>query len=99
MEAARLYLRDNADKVGKEYDSDRRKQLLARQAKPFVSNGDANAVAETKARSGDTYAIELDKLADQYASAVSTIKKYDSAEISFKAAQSLLSYSKGQMQL
>ena len=103
MESARVYLRDNADKVGeahqvKEYDSDRRKQLLARQAKPFISNGDANAVAETKARAGDAYAIELDKLADQYAAAVSTIKKYEAAEISFKSAQSLLSFTKGQLQ-
>ena len=104
MESARVYLRDNSDKVGeahqvKEYDSDRRKQLLARQAKPFIANGDANAVAETKARSCDTYAIELDKLADQYSAAVATIKKYDAAEISFKSAQSLLSFTKGQMQL
>ena len=102
MEAARIYLRDNADTCGeavqiKEYDSDRRKQLLAQKARPFVTLGDSNATSETKARALDDYAIELDKLAQQFANAIATIKKYDAAEISFKSAQSLLSYSKGQI--
>lgn len=102
MEDARIYLRDNADAYGtakqvREYDGDRRKQLLARQAKPFIGNGDSNAVAETKARAGDAYAIELDKLADAYAAAETTIALYDAAEVSFDAARSLLSMAKTQI--
>lgn len=104
MEDARIYLRDNAGGYGnakqvREYDSDRRKQLLAKCAKPFIANGDSNAVAETKARSGDAYAIELDKLADSYAAAETTIALYDAASVSFDAARSLLSMAKSQMQL
>lgn len=104
MEDARTYLRDHAEEYGdakqvREYDGDRRKQLLARCAKPFIGNGDSNAVAETKARAGDAYAIELDRLADAYADAETTIAMYDAAEISFKAAQSLLSMAKTQMGL
>jgi hypothetical protein len=104
MEDARLYLRNNAANYGdakqvREFSSDRRKQTLARHMRPFVNNGDSNALADTKARSGDAYAIELDKLADAYAAAETTIALYDAAEVSFDAARSLLSMAKSQMQL
>jgi hypothetical protein len=43
--------------------------------------------------------VELDALAEQYSVAETTIAMYDAAEVSFKAAQSLLSMAKSQMQL
>ena len=102
MEDARLYLRNNAANYGdakqvREFSSDRRKQTLAKHMRPFVNNGDSCALAETKARSQDAYAVELDALAEQYGTAETTIAMYDAAEISFKAAQSLLSMAKTQM--
>ena len=102
MEDARCYLRDNADSYGKakqvrEYDSDRRKQLLARFMRPFIAQGDSNAVADTKARALDEYAMKLDEQAQQYAAAETTLALYDAAEVSFKAAQSLLSLAKTQI--
>jgi hypothetical protein len=104
MESARLYLRDNVGEYGTArqvvaYDSDRRKQTLAKFMRAFLNNGDSNANAETKARSQDEYALALDKLAEQYAAAETAIAKYDAAETSFKAAQSLLSLAKTQMGL
>ena len=102
MEDARIYLRNHATEYGnakqvREFSGDRRKQLLARQMRPFLTVGDSNPVAETKARAGDAYAVELDKLAEQLAAAETAIAVYDAAEVSFKAAQSLLSMAKAQM--
>jgi len=102
MESARAYLRDNAESYGnakqvREFSSDRRKQTLAKHMRPFVNLGDSCALADTKARSQDGYALELDALAQQLAAAETTIALYDAAEVSFKAAQSLLSLAKTQM--
>ena len=102
MEDARIYLRNHAEKYGQArqivaYDSDRRKQTLAKIMRAFINNGDSNAVAETKARSQDDYALALDKLAEQLAAAETAIALYDAAEVSFKAAQSLLSMAKAQI--
>ncbi len=101
LDAARAYLRDNADQYGeakqvKEFSSDRRKQALARHKRPFIAQGDSDAVADTKGRALDAYAIELDKLAEQHKAAEQIIAKYEAASVSFDAARSLLSYSKGQ---
>jgi len=99
LEAARLYLRDHADEYGnakqvKEFSSDRRKQCLARFKRPFIAGGDSDAMADTKARALDEYALELDRLAEQHRAAERAIATYDAADVSFKAAQSLLSFSK-----
>lgn len=101
FEAARNYLKAKADEYGeakqvKEFSSDRRKQCLARFKRAFINNGDSDAVADTKARSMDEYAMELDKLAEQHKSAEQSIAKYDAADASFRAAQSLLSFTKSQ---
>lgn len=100
MEAARIFIRDNAAKCGeacqvKEYDSRLCKKLLAQKARPFIALGDSNAIAETKAQATDEYAIELDVLRQQYTEAMVIIKKNDAAEVSFRSAQSLLSFEKG----
>lgn len=77
-----------------EYDSDRRKQILAIEVVPHIKNGESATAAEHLARASEPYANNLAKLAEQYESAQATLSKWEAEKASFEAARSLLSFSK-----
>lgn len=73
-----------------EYDSDRRKNLVARYAAKHIKEGESSAAAETLARSDPAYDVELNALLSQYQMAQTTRKEYETEQISWETARSLL---------
>jgi hypothetical protein len=78
----------------KEFCSDRRKNLLSAEAVKFLREGDSVAAAEHKARASEIYQAKLGELEKQMEEAEVVICKWSAEDASFKAAQSLLSYSR-----
>lgn len=72
------------------YDSDRRKNLLARHMAKPLADGESAAAAETIARSNADYDREFQVLLSQYELAQTTKKKYEAEHISWDTARSLL---------
>jgi|SRR5215831_3794989 len=95
----------------REYDSDRRKNLLAKYAMESVmhartvkqSTGTITAplksvaAAEMDARANPAYNAELEALAGQYEASLKTIAEWESAFASYEAARSILSLQKETM--
>ncbi len=99
MQSATGTLHKLAPNVGaarqcREYDSDRRKRLLAKYVAPLLKTGESATAAEHLARSNVSYGEELEKLAEQYASAEKIIAQNQAELCSFEAARSLLSFSR-----
>ena len=78
----------------RDYDSDRRKTLLARCMLPYLKGGASAAAAEVDGRADPQYKLELDLLAQQREDAEKTIAKWDAAFCTYEAARSLLSMAK-----
>lgn len=73
-----------------DYDSDRRKNLLARYAAKHIKDGQSSAAADTLARADPSYDVELNALLGQYQIAQSTRKEYEVEQTSWETARSLL---------
>src|SRR5437763_16134255 len=82
-----------------EYDSDRRKMILAKVMAPLIGRGETAVAAEAIGRSEPLYLQELDNLARQYKDAQTVIATFRATEASFEAARSLLSMQKTSMQI
>lgn len=74
-----------------EYDSDRKKQALARAMAAPLAGGSSAAKAESEARNDAVYAKELDTLARQHTAAEQTISRHDVLKIKWETSRSLLS--------
>jgi hypothetical protein len=83
----------------KEYDSDRRKQLLARYTAPHLLGDKSATAADALARADERYGAELDTLADNYRRAEKHIAEWDAAHCRMEAARSALSLAKEQIKL
>ena len=97
-EASRA-LNDMAQEVGmskhiQEYDSDRRKQALARAMTAPLAGGESAAKAEATARADKVYAQELSVLAKQHQAACETETAWAAQKIAWETARSLLSMQK-----
>lgn len=78
----------------REYDSDRRKNLLAKYVVKALKDGQSATAAETIGRSDPTYQEELRALSSQFQDAETVIAQFQAEQASFDAARSLLSFSK-----
>src|SRR5262249_40302544 len=75
------------------YDSDRRKNLLARHIVAELGKGDvSHAEAETRARANPAYRAELEVQAEELQTAEAQIAKRRATEVSWESARSLLSF-------
>ncbi len=74
-----------------EYDSDRRKQALARAMRAALAGGESAAKAEAEARASDGYAKELSQLGVEQKMAEQTLKEWEVLKIKWETARSLLS--------
>jgi hypothetical protein len=95
MKKAAKHLHLLASEVGMaitiiDYDSDRRKNLIARYAAKHIKDGQSSVAAETLARSDPTYDMELNSLLSQYQDAQTTKKEFETEQISWETARSLL---------
>jgi hypothetical protein len=79
------------------YDSDRRKNLLAKYMVKYLKEESA-AAAEAMARSDEAYRAELDTQADELKTAEGVIAKRRAVETSWESARSLLSFEKRRIQ-
>jgi hypothetical protein len=78
----------------RDYDSDRRKTLLAKHMLPFLKDGASAAAAEVGGRADSAYSAALDALAAQREAAEKTIAEWDASFCTYEAARSLLSMAK-----
>ncbi len=88
-----------ASKQVRQYDTDRRKNLLAKYVVRALKEGHSATAAEAYGRSDLSYQTELEALSKQYEGAERTIAEWDSEFASFEAARSLLSMAKTSMQV
>lgn len=77
-----------------DYDSDRRKNLLAKHAKPYIVAGESAATAAILARASKEYNDELERIAKQCAEAYQIKTKQEATKVSWETARSTLSYTK-----
>jgi len=78
----------------REYDTDRRKNLLAKYVVPLLKAGERSTASEMHARANPAYQSELEALATQYEASEKTIAEWSSAMATYEAARSLLSMAK-----
>jgi hypothetical protein len=78
----------------RDYDSDRRKTLLAQCMLPYLKGGASAAAAECDGRADPTYEIKLAQLATQREDAEKVIARMEAAYATFEASRSLLSLAK-----
>jgi two-component SAPR family response regulator len=81
----------------KSYDSDRRKQILAKYMVKYLKDGDSATAAEANARADSGYFEELNMLAEEYKTAEGVLAKHDAEERSWETARSLLSFQREMM--
>ena len=96
LEEARNSLHRIAPLVGvakqvREYDSDRRKNLLAKHSLSALKEGNSVAAAELEARADPIYRNEFEALAAQREASEQRIAEWDAAFASYEAARSILS--------
>jgi hypothetical protein len=75
----------------RDYDSDRRKNLLAMNMVSFLKAGHSATSAEAMARADSAYEMGFDGIARQRQDAEKTIAEWDAAFASYEAARSILS--------
>src|SRR5712691_9346784 len=80
-----------------EYDSDRRKNLLAKYGRSYLKAGESAIASEVMARSEAEYLCELDSLATELDAAYGTVAKWDALHCSFESARSLLALTREQL--
>ena len=88
-----------AAKQIRQFDTDRRKNLLAKYVVIALKEGHSATAAEAYGRSDPSYQTELEGLSKQYEGAEKTIAEWDSEFASFEAARSLLSMAKESMRV
>ncbi len=76
------------------YDGDRRKNLLAKYVVRALKEGHSATAAEAYGRSDEGYQVALEAISSQYEQAEKTIAEWDAEQASFEAARSLLSMAK-----
>ena len=74
------------------YDSDRRKNLLARYMVPHLKSGESATAAEAYARAHEAYEAEFQVQAEELQTAEGVIAKRRATETSWESARSLLSF-------
>jgi hypothetical protein len=74
------------------YDSDRRKNLLAKYTVKYLKEGESATAAEAKARADASYQEEFQTQAEELQTAESVIAKRRGTETSWESARSLLSF-------
>lgn len=79
------------------YDSDRRKNLLAKYMVPALKAGESATAAEAHARADAGYQAELQKLSEQLQDAEQTLSANEAENASWESARSLLSFQKETM--
>jgi hypothetical protein len=104
MQRATKRLHDMAAMVGiakqiREYDSDRRKNLLATYMIKYLKEDNGVSASDAMARADERYQEELKRLGEQLADAEKTIAQWNAEQASFEAARSLLSFSKATMEI
>ena len=102
LESARNAIHKLAPLVGmakqvRDYDSDRRKNLVAKYAQSSIIAGKSVAASELDARANAAFHAEFDALAGQRSAAEKTIAEWDAAFATYEAARSLLSMAKETM--
>ncbi len=88
-----------AAKQIRQYDSDRKKNLLAKYVVRALKEGHSATAAEAYGRSDEAYQTELEGLSKQYEGAERCIAEWDAEMSSFEAARSLLSMAKESMRV
>lgn len=78
----------------REYDTDRRKRILAIAAMPFLKAGLSSAAADTEARASQQYADAMKVLGNELVVAEKALAEWDATKIKIEVARSLLSLSK-----
>lgn len=81
----------------REYDSDRRKRVLAIAAMPFLKAGESYSASETEARASQSYADAMKQLGNELVAAEKVLADWDAKRIQIEIARSLLSLSKATM--
>jgi len=104
MKTATLELHKLSPLVGvakqvRQYDSDRRRNLLAKFMRPHIKKGETSTAAETLARSTEGFEIGFNELAKELETSEATIARWDAMFASFEAARSLLSMQKETMRI
>lgn len=104
MQKAALELAAMSDGIAdakqiKEYDSDRRKRVLASIMAEFLESGESAAAAECKARASKYYVEQLLELGVQLRDALRVIEKAEALHIKWESARSLLSVEKAKLGL
>lgn len=74
------------------YDSDRRKNLLAKYTVKYLKQDNSAAAAEAYARADEGYQKEFEAQGEELQTAEGVIAKRHATEVSWKSAQSLLSF-------
>jgi two-component SAPR family response regulator len=74
------------------YDSDRRKNLLAKYTVKYLKEGESATAAEAKARADTAYQAEFQTQAEELQTAEGVIAKRRGVETSWESARSLLSF-------
>lgn len=102
MKTATRKLRELAAQVGsarqiREYDGDRRKQILAVEVVKSIKAGESAAAADAIGRASEAYKTNLEALAAQYEAAEVVIATWTAEQAAFEAARSLLSFSRETM--
>lgn len=77
-----------------EYDSDRRKQALARAMRAALAGGESAAKAEAEARASASYEKELSQLGVEHKMAEQTLKDWEVLKLKWETCRSLLSMQK-----
>ena len=104
MDKAAERLRNMSSQMGmaqqvREYDSDRRKNLLATYTVKFLKQDNGVAASEAHARADESYQKRLEDLSVQLEAAYVVIARWNAAQAEFEAARSLLSLSKATMEI
>ncbi len=74
------------------YDSDRRKNLLARYTIKYLKQGESATAAEAMARADESYQAEFNTQSEELQTAEGVIAKRRGTETSWESARSLLSF-------
>ncbi len=88
-----------ASKQIRQYDTDRRKNLLAKYVVRALKEGHSATAAEAYGRSDEAYQTELEGLSKQYEGAERTIASWEAEMCSHDAARSLLAMNRESMRI
>jgi hypothetical protein len=80
-----------------DYDSDRRKNLLAKYARQHIQAGESATAADLLARSDPEYVAALDIQAEELRTAYATTGKWDALHVRWETGRSLLALTREQL--